>query len=94
MERRDFIKTSALAGAGLLFTQNVFAKNLVTEGFPVVRVPKDKRHFTSESVENAIVTFKKKVKNKELSWLFENCFPNTLDTTVYYTEKMVLRIRM
>ncbi len=86
MERRNFIKTSALAGAGLLFTQNVFAKNLVLDDFPVVRVPKDKRHFTSESVESAIAAFKKKVKNKELSWLFENCFPNTLDTTVFYSE--------
>ena len=64
MERRNFIKTSARAGAGLLFTQNVFAKNLVLDDFPVVRVPKDKRHFTSESVESAIAAFKKKVKNK------------------------------
>lgn len=86
MERRNFIKTSALAGAGLLFTQNVFAKNLFSGDFPVVRVPKEKRHFTSESVESAIAAFKKKVKNKELSWLFENCFPNTLDTTVFYSE--------
>lgn len=71
MERRNFIKTSALAGAGLLFTQNVFAKNLFSRDFPVVRVPKEKRHFTSESVESAIAAFKKKVKNKELSWLLK-----------------------
>jgi meiotically up-regulated gene 157 (Mug157) protein len=86
MERRKFIKTSAIAGAGLLFTQNIFAKTLSMEDFPIVRVPKDKRHFTSEAVDNAIAAFKKKVKNKELSWLFENCFPNTLDTTVFYKE--------
>jgi hypothetical protein len=36
MERRNFIKTSALAGAGLLFTQNVFAKSLISGDFPVV----------------------------------------------------------
>ena len=65
MERRNFIKTSALAGAGLLFTQNVFAKNLVLDDFPVVCVPKEKRDFASESVGDAIVAFKKKVKNKE-----------------------------
>lgn len=86
MERRKFIKTSAIAGAGLLFSQNVLAKTLDTEEFPVVRVPKDKRNFTSEAIENAISTFRKKVSNKELAWLFENSFPNTLDTTVFYSE--------
>jgi meiotically up-regulated gene 157 (Mug157) protein len=33
-------------------------------------------------VEAAIKEFQAKVPNKELGWLFENCFPNTLDTTV------------
>ena len=56
-------------------------------GFPTVRVPKDKRHFTSEVIEKAIAEFSKKVKDKELTWLFNNCFPNTLDTTVTFTEK-------
>ena len=87
MERRKFIKTTALAGAGLFFAQNTFANALTIEDYPTVRFSKDKRHFTSQAVENAISTFKKKVKNKELAWLFENCFPNTLDTTVYYSEK-------
>jgi meiotically up-regulated gene 157 (Mug157) protein len=27
------------------------------------------------------------VKNKELAWLFENCFPNTIDTTVFHATK-------
>ncbi|MEP7144283.1 MAG: glycoside hydrolase family 125 protein [Ferruginibacter sp.] len=50
--------------------------------FPVVRVSYDKRKFHSKAVEAAIVEFQAKVANKELGWLFENCFPNTLDTTV------------
>ena len=50
--------------------------------FPVVRTPYEKRKFHSKAVEAAIATFKSNVKNKELGWLFENCFPNTLDTTV------------
>ena len=86
MERRKFIKTSAIAGAGLLLSQNVFAKAFTFEEFPTVRVPKNKRNFSSESVEKAISSFKKKVKDRELNWLFENCFPNTLDTTVFYKE--------
>lgn len=31
--------------------------------------------------------FKTHVKDGELAWLFENCFPNTLDTTVFFESK-------
>ncbi|BCM92055.1 hypothetical protein IAD21_03934 [Abditibacteriota bacterium] len=50
--------------------------------FPVVRVPQEKRHFKSQAIDAAITEFKANVADKELGWLFENCFPNTLDTTV------------
>ena len=40
------------------------------------------RTFTSEAVEKVIKKVKNGIKNPELSWMFENCFPNTLDTTV------------
>ena len=40
-----------------------------------------KRQFTSEAVEKAIATTKAKLKDPKLAWMFENCFPNTLDTT-------------
>ncbi|GAB3265852.1 glycoside hydrolase family 125 protein [Larkinella harenae] len=46
----------------------------------------DKRNFTSAAVERAIERVKKTVKDPELAWLFENCFPNTLDTTVQFSE--------
>lgn len=42
------------------------------------------RLFTSPAVEEAIVRAKKELKNPKLAWMFENCFPNTLDTTVHY----------
>lgn len=45
----------------------------------------DKRKFTSLAVEKAIVEFQTKVPDLELGWLFNNCFPNTLDTTVSYS---------
>src|SRR5215207_7763606 len=53
-----------------------------TSGFPTVRVPEGERRFRSEAIENVIRGMKKKLKDPELAWLFENCFPNTLDTTV------------
>jgi len=33
-------------------------------------------------VERTIETLKTRMGNRELAWMFENCFPNTLDTTV------------
>jgi meiotically up-regulated gene 157 (Mug157) protein len=86
MKRRTFIKNSSLLGAGLVASKFSFAAT-ASEAFPVVRVAADKRHFKSAAVDKAIKTFQARVKNPELNWLFENCFPNTLDTTVYYAEK-------
>jgi len=86
MKRRTFIKNTSLLGAGLIASKFSYGASIRPE-FPVVRVAADKRHFQSKAVNNAIKTFQSKVKNPELSWLFENCFPNTLDTTVYYKEK-------
>jgi len=40
------------------------------------------RLFKSQAVENEIVRVKKLLNNAKLQWMFENCFPNTLDTTV------------
>jgi len=40
------------------------------------------RKFRSEAVDAAILRIKKQIGSPELAWLFENCFPNTLDTTV------------
>ncbi len=83
MLRRTFLKNSGIAGAAMLAPKFSFAN----PDFPVVRVAASQRNFTSKSVEAAIKTFQKNVKNPELAWLFENCFPNTLDTTVFYKEE-------
>ncbi len=42
------------------------------------------RLFKSKAVEKEIKRVKKMLKNPKLAWMFENCFPNTLDTTVHY----------
>jgi meiotically up-regulated gene 157 (Mug157) protein len=84
MERRNFIKNTGLLGAGILASKMSFA---AAPDFPIVRVAASARHFRSKAVDAAIKTFQSKVSNPELSWLFENCFPNTLDTTVYYKEE-------
>ncbi|TLV02928.1 glycoside hydrolase family 125 protein [Dyadobacter luticola] len=80
MNRNRFIKNTALLSTGLMMSKiPSFAQ---AANFPVVRVPAAKRNFTSKVIEDAIVEFQGAVKDKELGWLFNNCFPNTLDTTV------------
>lgn len=90
--RRSFIKSGALAltGAALLpaellaigpqrkkqFVQPVRYESLR----PVVQ----KRSFVSASVEATISRIQPLIKDEKLKWLFGNCFPNTLDTTVVY----------
>jgi len=44
----------------------------------------EKRLFRSKAVEDKIAFVKKILTNPKLRRMFENCFPNTLDTTVHY----------
>jgi len=60
---------------------------LLTPEFPEVRRAPASRNFSSPAIESAIREFKAAVKDKELAWLFGNCFPNTLDTTVFVKSK-------
>lgn len=88
MQRRKFIQNSALFGSLMLVNPSeLFANELSfsLKDFPVVRPLKGKRNFESAIIESAIKEFTKNVKDQELSWLFNNCFPNTLDTTVTYS---------
>jgi hypothetical protein len=72
--RRSFIATAALtplAGAA---------------EFASRRPAPQARRFTSEAVESVITSAKRSIADPEVAWLFENCYPNTLDTTVEYSE--------
>ncbi|MCA8829580.1 glycoside hydrolase family 125 protein [Hymenobacter pini] len=82
MNRRHFLQgLTLLSGGALLHPTSLLA---MTPNFPVVRPAEAKRRFRSRAVEAAIREFQKKVPNQELGWLFGNCFPSTLDTTVTY----------
>ena len=71
-------------GSSLLLSRRL---KFSATGCPVVRTPLSQRKFTCNRIEAAIGEFQSEVKDKELGWLFGNCFPNTLDTTV--TFKMI-----
>lgn len=80
--RRDFIRNSSLlAGAMALgFPGAVFAAGAYVSKRPAAA----QRKFTSEAVEKTIAAIKKEIADPKLAWMFENCFPNTLDTTVNF----------
>lgn len=84
--RRIFIRNSSLAVAGLSMS-NVFdsvAAGLFPgnpeyiSGRPLLK----DRKFISRAVESVITQVKAQIADPELAWMFENCFPNTLDTTI------------
>lgn len=82
--RRNFIKTGGLALAGLSLPLNIQSKGILESKFETKRPKLSQRKFVSEAVEDKIIEMKKSIKDEELAWLFENCFPNTLDTTVNF----------
>jgi len=81
MNRRQFIQGASFAAASLLLAPTGWAGDST---FPVVRVPESRRKFKSLAVEQIIQRVQAGMGNRELAWMFGNCFPNTLDTTVNF----------
>ena len=82
--RRSMLKMLALATAGGALAQPLrpgFAAAGAAR-FVSRRPPPAQRKFSSPAVEQLIARTKARIGDPELAWLFENCFPNTLDTTV------------
>jgi len=76
--RREFLQSAAALSAAASLPLSLTADT----AFPSRRPPVDKRNFVSDAVDAKIAEVKKTIADPELGWLFENCFPNTLDTTV------------
>lgn len=66
---------------GLAMALNLGAQNYRSE-----RPSEGNRLFTSEVVELKIQDIKAMLVNPKIAWMFENCYPNTLDTTVHFDE--------
>jgi meiotically up-regulated gene 157 (Mug157) protein len=79
VNRREFIQHSVLLASAAALAPNLLASE---NSFPVVRVAEAKRKFKSGAVERTIERIQSSIGNRELAWMFGNCFPNTLDTTV------------
>lgn len=66
-------------------TEAAQPKPTVVDGKYVCQRPDAaERLFASQSVERKIAEVQAMLTNERLAWMFGNCFPNTLDTTVHY----------
>lgn len=74
--RKVFITITALS-----LCTGLYAQQYVSQ-----RPAESERLFKSEAVEKKIVEVTEQLTNEKLIWMFTNCFPNTLDTTVHFDE--------
>lgn len=84
--RRDFLRKSALGVAGITIAPGL----LSGQGFGRYRTNRPavhNRNFISQAVEAKILEVRAQIGDGKLAWLFENCYPNTLDTTVEFAER-------
>jgi meiotically up-regulated gene 157 (Mug157) protein len=79
--RRSLLKGMAMVAGGAMLGRVPMA--WAEQRFVSQRPPLAQRKFVSPAVEAWIARTKAKIGDPELAWLFENCYPNTLDTTVH-----------
>jgi len=85
--RREFVKACGAIGVGLTAAPSISFGNTTSPEYPSKRPAPGERNFTSDAVERVIREMNGKIKDPKLAWMFSNCFPNTIDTTVTYREK-------
>jgi uncharacterized protein len=79
--RRQFV----CAAAGLVVTSGVIpSRTFAQTRFTSRRPAPSARRFRSKAVDAAIDSISARMRDPELAWLFSNCLPNTLDTTVTF----------
>ena len=80
--RRDVLTCiGAVIGSSALASTGAFAQSRFSSRRPAPSA----RRFRSKAVDAAIESISAKMRDPELAWLFSNCLPNTLDTTVTFT---------
>lgn len=77
MKKKLLTATSIALGVSLTASAQTFESRRPAEG---------DRLFTSEKIEQVIDDVTSQLTNPKLAWMFRNCFPNTLDTTVHFRE--------
>ena len=76
---------SLRASAAQLIVSDATRISAVVPDYTQTKRPSaSERLFQSAAVDSEIARIKGVLTNRKLAWMFENCFPNTLDTTVRY----------
>ena len=83
IQRREMLRAILWTTGGAVLGQSKLS-NSIRRDFPTVRPSPSQRKFVSGAVEAKVAEVKRSIGDPELAWLFENCFPNTLDTTVTF----------
>ncbi len=85
--RKEFLAGcgSAMAALAMGSTPLAATAKAAKGKYTTNRPPLAERNFTSRAVEATIAKVKAEIKDPKLAWMFENCYPNTLDTTVTYS---------
>jgi len=81
------LDASSMTNTMIQYSDNTAVTTDVWSKYKTNRPAESKRLFVSKVVDKEIERVKGMLKNPKLAWMFENCFPNTLDTTVYFDKK-------
>lgn len=80
ISRRDVLRLATIASTVALAGPRLLRAGAAERGS--ARPQADQRRFTSPALEATIRSVKRGISDTKLAWMFENCLPNTLDTTV------------
>jgi uncharacterized protein len=84
MTRRDMLRLAATTAAAATLHPSAVLAATGPGAFTSRRPGLQDRKFRSAAVELYLTNVSRKIGDPELAWLFENCYPNTLDTTVEF----------
>ncbi|WP_433983777.1 glycoside hydrolase family 125 protein [Tunturiibacter empetritectus] len=82
--RREMLRMTAGAAVAITLRPSTVFAGATPFSSPSKRPALQDRKFQSTAVEAYLTNISSKIGDPELAWLFENCYPNTLDTTVEF----------
>ncbi len=83
--RRQLLRTLALTSGAAALARSPLAA-ATPPAYPSKRPAPADRKFRSPAVDSAITSVSASIRDPQLAWLFANCLPNTLDTTVTFRQ--------